>query len=134
VASAEYLPERLRAILDEEGTSVFTTEMLDGATSSLAALGELSEEPFVLYFEPPSLDDRIVNQFALFALVSHVDVRMDGWLEARPKLARRIILPAGLKWEVRDRLDQVNLTERVLFPGLDGLSTWLTRYYQPRGP
>ncbi|HWQ12131.1 MAG TPA: FRG domain-containing protein [Roseiflexaceae bacterium] len=132
VRSSAYLPGRLREILREEGTSVFTTEMLDRAADSLADLDSLAEEPFAVFFEPPSLDDRIVNQFALFALLSRPEARMDHWLAARPALARRIVLPAALKWEARDRLDQLNMTERVLFPGLDGLSAWLTRYYRPR--
>ena len=58
--------------------------------------------------------------------------RLDEWLAGRPGLTRRVIIPAGLKWEVRDKLDQANITERVLFPGLDGLSRWLRRYYTPK--
>jgi hypothetical protein len=40
--------------------------------------------------------------------------------------------PARLKWQVRDKLDQINITERVMFPGLDGLSRTLRRYDSPR--
>lgn len=130
----EGLPPGLRDLLAREGSQVFTAEMLSVAAASLDRLDALSEEPFALFLEPPSLDDRIVNQFALFSLMSSPATRLDRWLESRPGLCRRIVIPAGLKWEVRDKLDQANLTERVLFPGLDGLSAWLKRYYTPTGP
>ncbi len=125
------LPASLRAILEREGSNVFTAEMLLHAAPSIERFDALAAEPFVLFLEPPSLDDRIVNQFALFSLLSNPAVRMDRWLGEHPGLCRRIVLPAGLKWEVRDKLDQANVTERVLFPGLDGLSRWLKRYYTP---
>jgi hypothetical protein len=57
---------------------------------------------------------------------------LDDWLAQHPQIARKIIIPAALKWEIRDKLDQANITERVLFPGLDGLSRWLKRHYSPR--
>jgi hypothetical protein len=73
-----------------------------------------------------------VNQFALFSMMSSPSARLDGWLlRQRPDLVRRIMISAKLKWEVRDKLDQANITERVLFPGLDGLGRWLRRHYMP---
>ena len=63
--------------------------------------------------------------------MSRPDGSLDAWLGEHPELCRRVVIPAGLKWEVRDKLDQANVTERVLFPGLDGLSRWLKRYYTP---
>jgi hypothetical protein len=126
-----HLPDALQKILDEEDASVFTTEMLSRSVGTLEAFGRLSNQPFVLFFEPPSLDDRIVNQHALFSLMSSPVARLDEWLDGYADLVRRMIIPAGLKWEIRDRLDQANITERVLFPGLDGLSRWLKRYYSP---
>jgi hypothetical protein len=129
-----FLPERLRRELDEEGANVFTAEMLGRAAATLKDFDRLADEPFVAFFEPPSLDERIVNQFALFSLMSSPTAALDQWLKAHPGLARRVILPARLKWEVRDKLDQANVTERVLQPGLDGLSRWLRRQYTPTGP
>ena len=73
-----------------------------------------------------------MNQYALFSLLSDVRTSLDEWLAGREAVMRKILVPAGLKWEVRDKLDQANVTERVLFPGLDGLTAWLTRYYRPR--
>jgi hypothetical protein len=133
VQAAKHLPETLRRILDEEGSNSFTTAMVARAATTLGELDRLAEDDdFVLFLEPPSLDDRIVNQYALFSLMSSPEARLDKWLEERPGVGRRIVVPAELKWEVRDKLDQANVTERVLFPGLDGIARWLRRHYAPR--
>jgi hypothetical protein len=129
VKTNRLLPEKLKVILAEEGSNAFTVEMLGRVASGLLDLERSSDDPFVVFFEPPSLDDRIVNQFALFAMMSSAEARLDRWLAQHPELYRRLIIPAELKWELRDKLDQANVTERVLYPGLDGLSRWLTRYY-----
>ncbi len=132
VRAHELLPEGLRKLLRGEGANVFTTELLAEAAPRVRELSGLAGEDFVLFVEPPSFDARIVNQYALFSLMSRPDASLDEWVEAHPELVRRIIVAAELKWEVRDKLDQANLSERVLFPGLDGLSLWLKRYYAPR--
>src|SRR5262249_5010250 len=123
---------RLKDVLQEEGANVFTADMLAQVAGSLRDLDQIAPDPVVIFFEPPSLDERIVNQYALFSMMSDPTVGLDGWLRDHPGLARRIIIPHELKWEVRDKLDQANVTERVLFPGLDGLSGWLKRQYTPK--
>ena len=128
----ELIPTRLKEALREEGSYTFTVEMLNGIAATPAEFDRLAPDPFVVFFEPPSLDDRIVNQFALFSLMSSPSAALDSWLTEHPELCRKIIIPAEAKWEVRDKLDQANITERVLLPGLDGLSSWLKRYYTPR--
>jgi hypothetical protein len=126
------LPEELRNELDEEGSNVFTVDMLSTVADSLEKLRSLSRRDFVVFLEPPSLNARIVNQFALFSLMSRAARPLDEWLLGKPELSRKIIIPAELKWEIRDKLDQAGITERMLFPGLDGLTAWLTRYYSRR--
>lgn len=126
------LPHTLKAVLEREDSNIFTAEMLSEAAVTLPEFDRLSDAEFVVFLEPPSLDDRIINQYALFSLMSSPTADLDKWLAERPELFRRIIIPSDLKWEIRDKLDQANITERVLFPGLDGLSRWLRRYYSPR--
>src|SRR2546423_2076730 len=131
-AANELIPKKLKEVLREEGSYTFTVDMLNSVAKTPAEFDRLAREPFVVFFEPPSLDDRIVNQFALFSLMSSPTAALDDWLIHHPQLCRKIIIPAAAKWEVRDKLDQANITERVLLPGLDGLSSWLPRYYTPR--
>lgn len=128
----QHLPEELKLELVLEGSAVFTVDMLSKRFSSLDDFDALTSSEFVLFFEPPSLDERIVNQFALFSMMSDSRAVLGDWLGQYPDIYRRIILPAELKWEIRDKLDQANITERVLFPGLDGLSSWLKRQYSAR--
>src|SRR5262249_36055561 len=78
-------------------------------------------------------------QGALFSFASRATLELDRWLAAislqessGPALCKRVIIDRSLKWEVRDNLDQANVQERVLFPGLDGLSAWLKRWYTPK--
>jgi FRG domain len=120
----ERAPRPLREQLEREGANVFTTEMLAAVAEDFDDLAELGD--FVVFVEPPSFDQRIVNQYALFSLASRPDLAVD------ESCLRKLVVPAELKWEIRDKLDQANITERVLFPGLDGLSRWLARYYTPR--
>jgi hypothetical protein len=128
VEANRFVPQRLKRLMATEGSDTATVEMLE-TFRSLRDFDRLGRKPFVVFLEPPSLDSRISNQLALFSLVSNPSATMDQWLAAHATLARRVVVPAALKWEVRDKLDQANINERVLFPGLDGLSRWLTRYY-----
>jgi hypothetical protein len=128
----ELLPEPLSDIATREDVNILTTELLGSVAPTLGHFDALASNDFVVFFEPPSLDERIVNQFALFSLPSNPTLDLQSLLEQRAATYRRIIIPAALKWEIRDKLDQANITERVLFPGLDGLSRWLKRYFATR--
>jgi hypothetical protein len=142
------LPGPLSGLLKAEGAQAFTVELLtslrhdeegtdEGAfhdvVKTLTEFDRLGDEKdFLLFFEPPSINDRIINQFALFSVMPNPGRIIDSWLNENQNLYKRLIIPAGLKWEFRDKLDQCNITERVLFPGLDGLSSWLKRQYSPK--
>jgi hypothetical protein len=126
------LPSPLRDALALESCDVFTPELLGKTVRDIDDLGAVSPDPTLIFLEPPSLDQRIVTQYALFSLLSRAEASMQDWAAAHPELCRRVIIPAAIKWEVRDKLDQANVNERVLYPGLDGLCQWLTRYYSRR--
>jgi hypothetical protein len=138
VATRQFLPRPLAKPLLENAAYSFNVDMLEHNFPRIENVeeqkGDLSA--FVVFFEPPSLDPRIVNQFGLFSFLNRPDVLFNEWLEhacwKEEGLARKLIIPASLKWELRDKLDQMNMTERVLMPGLDGLSAWLKRWYSPK--
>jgi hypothetical protein len=128
------LPPLLREMLDAEGALVFTTEQLALAAPEVGDLDALAEDgdPYGLFFEPPTFDERIASQAAVLSVMSDPTCELGTWLEQHPGLGRAWHLSAALKAEVRERLDQAHITERSLMPGLDGLAAWLRRYYSPQ--
>ena len=134
VRAHQSLPPVLRGSLDQEGSLVFTTEQLAAHASDFAELEGLCDarEAFALFFEPPTLDERIANQAAVLSVISDPTCHMDTWLEHHPDAWRAWRIPVPLKREIRERLDQAQITERVLMPGLDGLAAYLRRYYSPQ--
>jgi FRG domain len=130
VEANKRLPARLKRIMQREGSETLTVDMLN-QIGDIGRFDALARRSFLVFLEPPAIDRRILNQWALFSLMSSPTADMDDWLAQHPDLCRRVVIPAALKWEIRDHLDQANVNERVLFPDLDGLSRWLTRYYLP---
>ncbi|WP_254533351.1 FRG domain-containing protein [Natrinema gelatinilyticum] len=156
-AAHERLPDYFEELLDELGTNMFNATMLydlmtrvieqtrennrqlaDRRTLPMLDVRDVLEEfskqrgeDYIVFFQPPSIDQRIVNQAALFSSMANPRTSMDEWLEDHPELFWKIVIPAERKREFRDKLDQANINHRTLFPGLDGIAMWLKEYYRP---
>jgi len=129
----QQLPAPLADMLNAERGHIFTMEMMDRIGDGFDALEAISSQPFALFFEPASAVNRIANQYALFSLCSDPRVAIDH-LPGAENCFRRIIIPATVKLEIRDKLDYINISERMIYPGLDGICKWITRRYAALGP
>jgi hypothetical protein len=114
----DLLPMPLQSILADEHAFLFSVEMLPEVKTlkDLDAFG-IRHGGFALFFEPPSLDARIVNQGAIMSVMPGARLCLNDFLESYPKIYRRIVVPKELKWEVRDKLDQDNVTGTNAIPG-----------------
>ncbi len=133
VKCREFLPDSLKGILKDNMANTFSIDMLKDVIKDFESLEKLenNSEGFPLFFEPPSLDGRIINQYALFSVMSNSQQIISDWLENHNELGFKIIIPASAKLEIRDKLDQININERSIYPGIDGLCRWLCRHYTP---
>jgi hypothetical protein len=117
-----------------QGKWVYDTRHLEASFSNLDKLDSTAAHgDLMLLWEPPSLDMRIASQSGLLSIMNGATASQNAFLEKHskkdPDLVVRIIISAAVKSEVRDMLDQNNISERSLFPGLPGLCDWLKRYY-----
>jgi hypothetical protein len=132
----KFLPVKLQKTMDQDGF-IFTANCLRKGIANIKQLNDHHKKygDFVIFIEPPSIDSRIVNQYALFSMMSSPKKLLNEWLNEHNhinNLYNKIIIPAKMKWKIRDHLDQANINERVLFPGLDGLASYLKRYYSAK--
>ena len=86
----------------------------------------------MLVIEPPSLDRRIISQYSFFSVVPMGMKNIEHFLDVNTDKTARFVIAKELRWQVRDFLDHQNITERMVYPGLDGLSQWLGRHYYVR--
>lgn len=128
----DMLPEKYRAIINKYNTTVFSESTLREVCSSLEQYDEDMKDLSMVIIEPPSLDRRIINQYSFFSIIPSDMVNIEAFLRERTKLTARFIIKKELRWQIRDMLDHQNITERIVYPGLDGLSKWLGRHYYVR--
>ncbi|MDX2153724.1 MAG: FRG domain-containing protein [Bryobacteraceae bacterium] len=113
---------------------VYDTRLLEKSFADLDALDASAKDgELMILWEPPSIDQRIASQSGLLSMMNGGAVSQGAFLErhaqAHADLVLRIVITASMKAEARDMLDQNNISERSLYPGLPGLCAWLKRYY-----
>ena len=128
----EHLPTVLRSRLSEHKGVIFTRDILDEIAPDFDALRAYAQKPFAMFFEPASTVNRIANQYALFSVVSDPAVTLLDLPESTT--FTRLIISKKAKLEIRDKLDYINISERMIYPGLDGICKWIARRYAPLGP
>jgi len=118
----------LKAVLEDEGDK-FTVDGLGNAVKDLEQLSDLEKatgEPFLMFLEPPSLDERIINQYALFSLMSNSEVivyRVSPDRQSKQAVDRRRIKPVERRAATERRK---SFSERSWLDGVDpsGLVPW----------
>lgn len=121
------LPTTYQKILKEEQSGMFTTEMLKNIKLKDYDV-DMSDKSFIM-LEPPSIDERIVNQYSYFSVTPTGIHDLDQFLADNTNDTVKYIISSDIRWQIRDTLDTMNINERIMFPGYDGICKWLKRHY-----
>lgn len=126
------LPNRYRKVLSDNKAIIYTVKMLETVTDSLSQYDKDMSDGSMLVVEPPSIDPRIINQYSYFSVVPQGILDIEDFLSAKTEKSVKYIIDKDIRWAIRDMLDQFNISERTVYPGLDGLSQMLARHYYVR--
>ena len=137
------LPKNYQTTLTNESAFLMTVDMMDSLTrggNTYDILNRYDSDmgtASMVFLEPPSIDQRIIGQYSYFSIIpSRIenlqdDTGIETFLDETQNTVKYII-STDLKWRIRDMLDQMNINERILFPGLDGIISWMKRHYYVR--
>ena len=123
------LPRKYQSVMEQAQTTVFSLKMLQEACSGPGEYDADMGGDAMLIVEPPSIEPRIINQYSFFSIVPTEMEDVVDFLNQKTEKTVRYIIKKEVRWQVRDLLDQLNISERIVYPGLDGLSQWLARHY-----
>ena len=123
------LPEPYQEVMRQYQAEVFSVDMLGAAARSLEQYDRDLGDRAMIVLEPPSISARIVNQYSFFSVVPMGMENVEAFLQQYTNNSVKYVIDRSLRWRVRDMLDQLNISERIVFPGLDGLSRWIARHY-----
>lgn len=123
------LPERYRDALDKRHTFIFSVKELAKVVDDIEQYDADMLDKSMVIVEPPSIDQRIVNQYSFFSIIPSGISDLEQFLDDNTQNTRQYIIDKNLRWDLRDILDQLNVNERMVYPGKDGIAKWLARHY-----
>lgn len=123
------LPREYREKLSNENAYLFTIDMMEDLKKNLGNYDDDMNGKSMILIEPPSIDQRIINQYSYFSVIPKGIEDIADFLEKNTAKTTKYIIDKSIKWKIRDMLDQMNMNERIVYPGLDGLSAWIKRHY-----
>ena len=123
------LPQKYRDYLESKDTFVFSLDGLAELAPDIDRYDADMGDRALVCFEPPSVDQRIVNQYSFFTAIPSGIKDLEAFLDAHTENTVKYVIDKSLRWELRDILDQLNINERMIHPGTDGIARWLARHY-----
>ncbi len=123
------LPDRYRAALEKKNTFIFSVKQLAGVVDDISQYDRDMGGKALVTVEPPSIDQRIVNQYSFFTVLPSGIDNLEVYLDENTENTVKYVIDKSLRWDLRDILDQMNMNERMIYPGKDGIAKWLARHY-----
>ena len=120
------------AVSEEQGKdgSLYLLECPDKFCTTEVTSESLTDHPKVRAYIPRAVTDRILQQQGMFTVhcPSNNEIEICGSrIDSNEPNLRKIIIPASLKDDILEMLNDYGVADNTLFPGLDGLSKNINR-------